>query len=525
MRKTLGVLLLILGMATAAIAADPESSRTIGGMDPGQIALTLGSLKLVSKVMPAVAAVIITFFIFQSFLLTFLTDQQFHKWAIRVVIGILVGTSLLGGSVSQALGLKATSSKKSLSGIHSAQIPTTDGTAVEAEVDLATSFEVWANLMNDETGTLAQGIGENTAGISRNLDKDTIWLVKNENLPEDLRQDLEQLNEDSEGSDVLSNIIVFMNNAVTAPIASVFRSYDSQIVADELRSVNAEVPVSKYGESASVDDLFAAAEYGASSSGVIAATPSTYLGSPADQGLFIVNRIWTPETALAARMGSASSIVEALQNGDPVPSVAAPDKSGKNQLVEAAKQRGFDAEKEGIYPQFFPRTHLPEFDKECQNTTAGLRRLEGTIPGLVNPCALVNSDPIAKQLFGAVSGTPEYLKKLNGMAGDLFKSVTDFTQANSAEGFAKSISSSAKSFSALAKFDYSSYMGSCDSGQFGSFADATAYFDKMIQDQEQQGQTYLKNCAQVGKSISAIADAVGDVQKANDDLVSIGIEK
>ena len=520
MRKTLGVLLLILGMATAAIAADPESSRTVGGVNPSQLGFTLASLKFAGGVMPAAAAAIITFFIFQSFLLTYLTDQQFHKWAIRVIIGILIGTSLLGGSVSQALGLKATRmSNTSISGIHSAKIPTTTGAAVEAEASSATSFEVWANLLHDEDGILAGSIGENTAGITRNLDKSTIWLVKNEDLPEDMEETISGINEDAEGSDILSNITMFMNNAVTSPIASIFRAYDSQIVADELRSIGAEVPVPKDGNSASIEDLFAAAEYGASNLNVVVATPSTYLGDNTDHAMFVIDRMQSMDTALAARMGSASANLEAVYSGQPVPSVAAADSSGKNSLIESAKQKGFDAEKEGIFPQYFPRVHHSEYENECQNATSGMRSIEQSIPGMINPCAMINGDPIAKKLFGAISGTPEYLTKLNGMANNLFKSVTDFTQANSAEGFAKSVSSSAKSFSALAKFDYNSYMGSCDSSKFGSFADTTAYFDKMIKDQEEQGQTYLKNCAQVGKSISAISDAMQDVQRTNDDVV------
>lgn len=554
------VILTVLLMASAGYCVEFQQ------VDVGLAKKTASALAITEKGLPAIATVVIVFYILQSFLFRLLSDLQFHKWAAAVVLNILLYSLFFGGSVSSAIGnvRKGSSTNAQISRVVTDTYPGSGAQESATPASSGTHFEVLASMFDNSDESLASATGDNlamvqtatavehtrwaldmsstitTAASNATQSSAVAWVSdlfasstgpngapesttsKSTAPQKELYAKITEINNDDKGTNLLSSSLIYLSNAVSSVAGDVGAMYDAKQMERAAEGEEATGGAAQNASNASnSDDLFAEANISKaslSSSPVTVVTMATYPGGVTEYGRHALSVISNPDKNYHAGTVPAEQIISSLNASGRAPgnmsmnaikNLPSPTAQGPGTLFDNAKALGFDGDAEGVYPQYFLRAHGNLQSSECGGnaSSSGIRpgSNSGSGMGILNPMSNIPTMPIAANttaLEGA-AGNFNFLDIFGGGTGNLMSSLTNMLKSTD---------------QMYSKLDGYTPTFSSSTGNLGTVSGISSQYDQLISDSSHNGMSHATNCLKTGKAMLSVASAVSQTSGVNDKL-------
>lgn len=534
-------------------------------VDVGLAKKSAAALAITEKGLPAIATVVLIFYLFQSLTFRILSDLSLHKWAGLVVLNIAFLAVFFGGSINSVFGIKRANPSQ-ITRVTTDTYPGDGATESSTPTGAATNFEILANAFNGDEESLAADASGNYAMVQTiNGTEHTRWALDmssvadssvttnpgalgfrflkdifatssvesdsgstsaNSDKPQkDLYNSIAAINSSETETGLLGGCLLYLNNAVSSVAGSIGANYDAKQMARAAQGAEAQ-STSGDTQAWNSSDVFADSNLNiasANSKPVTVVTMATYPGGVQEYGRHALDYIANPDknymystipgAQVTAAISSSNQQSGSLQLANVV--LPSPTASGTGTVYDYAKQAGFDGEKEGVYPQYFLRTHAELQSSECNgNATAqGLRpgssgdtALTALGSSILNPSANIPSLPLqanTAQLQQATSIFGNLNSFGTGNGGVLLSSL--LSQLTSLNGEFDKLNSYAP------QWTQSNTQSSSDPIQ-----NALTQYDQLIADTSKNGMSHATSCLENGKSMLQVVSAINKASGAND---------
>ena len=560
LRKHAPMLLLLIGLGVLV------SAGVAFGADLQQVDVSLAkksakALAVTEKGLPAISAVVICFYIFQSFLFRMLSDMSVHKWAVGVVLNIMMFSAFFGGSVSNSVGqFRPKKNATQISHVVTDTYPGTGAKESATPSSSSTKFEVLATMFDNQDETLGSNSFENVAMIQTVTATDhTKWALDmtstlaegasssgsgalgwvsslfaagdfgsgaaapasdtaGDHPQKELYESVTSINSDEAATGLLGGALLYLNNAASSVAGDIGAIYDSKQMEDASKGDEAKVAANDgttNSRAALHEDIFADSSLNAAAAAnqpVTVVTMATYPGGVLEYGRHALNAIANPEKNYHASTVSADQITTALNasdqkpgsiNPDTVANMPDPTSTGPGTVFANAKAGGFDGEAEGVHPQYFLRAHGDLQASECSSNSqsAGVRPggTGSSNTGILNPTSNIPSLPIQTNIT-QVQASASVFGALSNLAST---------------GVGNLLSSINISIASNAQLNNYVPTISVRTQPTTTAATLTQY-DQLIAESQTNGMSHATNCLKTGKQMLTVASAISKKSGDND---------
>lgn len=553
------LLLLLLGISllitATAFGADFQQN------DVALAKKTAKGLALTQKGLPAIATVMIVFYIFQSFLFRLISDMAFHKWAASVVLNIMLFSAFFGGSLGNAVGqFRPHKNASQISKVVTDTYPGDGAQESATPSGMNTHFEVLASMFDNSDETLGSEVGGNLAMIQTVTGTDhTKWALNiaapttlaasgsngvfgwisdlfaaapgdlgigttpaataatTDAPQQELFDSIAEINSGEANTNLLAGSLLYLNNAVASVAGDIQASYDSRQMIDAAQGDEAN-PAGSSASASLTEDVFAASSISAASAAnrpVTVVTMATYPGGVNEYGRHALTAISTPDKHYHAGTVSANQITLALSssnqkagklNASLITTFPSPTATGPGTVFEYAKQGGFDGDTHGVHPQYYLRAHNDLQASECGSNSGSSRIRPGGSGGsggigIFNPEANIPSLPILVNTAAITT------------AASVFGSLSNFATNGNGGDLLTAINGTIQMYSQLNSY---AAVKSIAAIPTNTAAGIIARYDQLITDSTTNGMGHATVCLQNGKAMLTVATAISKKSGEND---------
>lgn len=322
------------------------------------------TMSFVSSTGTGMMMLLIALFIIWRFINVWISEGFSIKWFVTVILGLFIFNFLVGlpfgisGSAMQPMTTVVTTNQ---AGEKSEPVDIDGGLAGATPEVLA------AQLGGDGSETLARANGDNLAGVGM-FNEGTVTVYK---AP--MSSFTGAKDDSDDNAPKYSSFLSSWSNMWNS-VGSVFaHNEEKKIVKAELEA-SGEAPEQMHEAQGSlVSELFAADVAGGApntQTTVVAALPTNYPGGAQGYFKYWSRRMFDPSLTYASQVADGNELQNSINEGrEPSPVGSA----RSNSFAQLAAQNGFDAQGNGVKPEYFLRTHTDLFQKTCGNNLGGLR--------------------------------------------------------------------------------------------------------------------------------------------------------
>lgn len=320
----------------------------------------MSAMGMISGKGSSVILLLIAAFVAWRFALVWINEGFNVKWFATVTLALIAFNFVVGlpfGMSGSALRPVSNVITTNAGGERSKPVTVQGGTIGSKFETLAAQFGAGGD------DVLANGVGDNLAGVSFKTDDVTVYATPTEKITGGTAADAPQY------SSFLSMLTNMFNSASTWAA----HYSEQQVVKNELEDAGMLEEAESSGPSAYVSELFASDGGGGGSVGqkIIAALPTSYPGGPQQYFKYVGSRIFDSSLVHSGATTNVKDIAASISEGRNPAAVGS--QTGADSFAGFAAAAGFDAQAAGVKPEYFLRTHTEMFKKQCMQNIDGLR--------------------------------------------------------------------------------------------------------------------------------------------------------